>query len=174
MAALRSHAWPFSPNPCRPGSYKDRPPPILQAPSILPLHLSYHLFFSAPDFRALLQSLTFVNLLSGFFCQSPTVIMSSAPQHLLPRTEQDKFLGIPHKERWEALKPIIVELYTSNYGNSGKQTTLPEVVTFMRTHYGFHAAYVCHPTPCILELRFLRGTRLHWANGIAAALCLML
>lgn len=66
--------------------------------------------------------------------------MASGLQHLVPRTEQDKFLRLPHKQRWEALKPIIVDLYTGKHGSNGKQITLSEVVAFMRTHYGFHAA----------------------------------
>lgn len=67
--------------------------------------------------------------------------MEPPPQHLLPRTEQDKHLHLPHKNRWEALKPVIIELYTGKYGKGGKATTMAEVVTFMKAHYSFHAAY---------------------------------
>lgn len=67
--------------------------------------------------------------------------MEPPPQNLLPRTEQDKHLNLRHNERWEALKPVIVELYTGQYGNNGKSTTMTEVVAFMKTHYSFHAAY---------------------------------
>lgn len=68
--------------------------------------------------------------------------MSSIPPELLPQSQDDLFLTSPYKERWEKLRPIIVKLYTGNYGKNGKSTTLSEVVDFMRINYKFHAAYV--------------------------------
>lgn len=68
--------------------------------------------------------------------------MDQPPQHLLPLTEQEKYARLPHKERWEALKPIIVQLYIGKFSNGGKSTKLEDVVAFMKTHYSFHAAYV--------------------------------
>ncbi len=62
--------------------------------------------------------------------------------HLKPATEADKYLGDPHRLRWERLKPVIVQLYTGNYGKDGKSTKIDEVVAFMKRHYSFHAAYV--------------------------------
>lgn len=66
--------------------------------------------------------------------------MSPALEHLRPKSQDDKFLHILHKDRWNFLKPVIVELYTGNHGQGGKSTTLDEVVDFMKFYYSFHAA----------------------------------
>ncbi|KAK7425943.1 hypothetical protein QQZ08_007525 [Neonectria magnoliae] len=66
--------------------------------------------------------------------------MDHDPVELLPQSDQDKYLHISHEERWSYLKPVIVQLYTGNYGRGGKSATLDQVVQFMKTHYSFHAA----------------------------------
>lgn len=72
--------------------------------------------------------------------------MDPIPAGLLPQSDEDKFLSCSHEERWNHLKPVIVELYTGRDGGSERSATLDQVVEFMRTHYSFHAAYVsCHP-----------------------------
>jgi hypothetical protein len=58
----------------------------------------------------------------------------------LPRSHDDKCLHIPYEQRWEHLKPIIVELYMGNYGPNGKSMTIHQVLVFMRDHYSFPAA----------------------------------
>lgn len=61
-------------------------------------------------------------------------------EELLPRSHDAKFLHIPHKSRWEHLKPIIVQLYMGKYGPNGKPMTMSQVAAFMKDHYSFHAA----------------------------------
>ncbi|KAK3899559.1 hypothetical protein C8A05DRAFT_46405 [Staphylotrichum tortipilum] len=58
----------------------------------------------------------------------------------LPRSHDAKCLHIPYEQRWEHLKPIIVELYMGKYGPNGKSMTTHQVLVFMRDHYSFHAA----------------------------------
>ncbi|KAF4341644.1 hypothetical protein FBEOM_4381 [Fusarium beomiforme] len=68
--------------------------------------------------------------------------------HLLPdfpyiqylSSEEDKFLGCSHQERWERLKLVIVALYLGKYGGNGKRTKIADIVSHMRNHYSFHAA----------------------------------
>jgi hypothetical protein len=60
--------------------------------------------------------------------------------HLLPRSQDARFLDVPYEERWECLKPVIVQLYMGKYGPNGKSTTTGQVALFMRNHYSFHAA----------------------------------
>jgi hypothetical protein len=65
--------------------------------------------------------------------------MDRARQELLPRY-RDNFLRVAHKERWDFLKPLIIELYTGNYGTGRRKTaTMDQVVGFMKEHYAFHA-----------------------------------
>ncbi|KAH6889439.1 hypothetical protein B0T10DRAFT_513945 [Thelonectria olida] len=72
--------------------------------------------------------------------------MDRIPRKLFPQSDEDKFLLIGHKDRWECLKPVIVELYTGNYGSGGrKAATLEQIAQFMRTHYSFHAAVSEYP-----------------------------
>jgi hypothetical protein len=66
--------------------------------------------------------------------------MDHIPPHLFPQTNQDKFLDAPYKDRWEYLKPVIVELYQGSYGKGGKTTTIKQVAEFMKVNYSFHAA----------------------------------
>jgi hypothetical protein len=68
--------------------------------------------------------------------------MIDLPAELLPQTDDDKFLKQKWKARWECLKPVIVKLYTGNYGKNGKPATIDEIADAMRRHYSFHAAYV--------------------------------
>lgn len=68
--------------------------------------------------------------------------MIDLPAELLPQSDEDKFLRQEWKARWEGLKPVIVKLYTGNYGKSGKPATINEIADAMRRHYSFHAAYV--------------------------------
>ncbi len=62
------------------------------------------------------------------------------PPELYPQSDQDKYLNIAHKDRWECLKPVIVELYEGSYGAGGRTLTLNQVVDFMKANYSFHAA----------------------------------
>ncbi|KAH7007568.1 hypothetical protein EDB80DRAFT_718854 [Ilyonectria destructans] len=71
--------------------------------------------------------------------------MDPAPVELLPQSHEAKFLHIAHKDRWDHLKPVIVQLYTGNYGRGGKSTTITQVVQFMKAHYSFHAAQSEYP-----------------------------
>ncbi|KAF4992139.1 hypothetical protein FDECE_13810 [Fusarium decemcellulare] len=59
---------------------------------------------------------------------------------LLPQSDDDKFLSCSYEERWDRLKPIIVELYTGKHRSDGRTATLDQVAQFMRNHYSFHAA----------------------------------
>ncbi|RSL68879.1 hypothetical protein CEP53_002440 [Fusarium sp. AF-6] len=56
----------------------------------------------------------------------------------LPQSDDDKFLSCSYEERWNRLKPVIVEIYTRR--RNGRTATLDQVVQFMRTNYSFHAA----------------------------------
>ncbi|KAM0263289.1 hypothetical protein ACHAPA_008903 [Fusarium lateritium] len=71
--------------------------------------------------------------------------MLDLPAELLPQTDEDKFLKQKWKARWECLKPVIVKLYTGNYGKNGKPATISEIVDAMKTHYSFHAAASEYP-----------------------------
>ncbi|KAH7145520.1 hypothetical protein B0J13DRAFT_443133 [Dactylonectria estremocensis] len=71
--------------------------------------------------------------------------MNHALEVLLPKSDEDKFLDVAHKDRWTHLKPVIVKLYTGNYSAAGATATLDQVVQFMKTHYSFHAAPTEYP-----------------------------
>ncbi|WAO86266.1 Clr5 domain-containing protein [Fusarium falciforme] len=71
--------------------------------------------------------------------------MDPIPAGLLPQSDDDKFLSCSHEERWNHLKPVIVELYTGRNGGNERSATLDQVVEFMRTHYSFHAACSEYP-----------------------------
>ncbi|KAF2967595.1 hypothetical protein GQX73_g6010 [Xylaria multiplex] len=71
--------------------------------------------------------------------------MEDIPPELHPQSDSDRFLGFPHKDRWEQLKPVIVRLYCGNYGGNGKATKIKQIADFMRTHYSFHAAVNEYP-----------------------------
>lgn len=64
----------------------------------------------------------------------------NVPPELFPQSEDDKHLRTKHKDRWDLLKPVIVELYTGNYGKNDKPPTIAQIVAFMKKHYSFHAA----------------------------------
>lgn len=64
----------------------------------------------------------------------------NVPPELFPRSEDDKHLRTKHKDRWDLLKPVIVELYTGNYGKNNKPPMIAQIVAFMKKHYSFHAA----------------------------------
>ncbi|KAJ3578928.1 hypothetical protein NPX13_g1632 [Xylaria arbuscula] len=67
--------------------------------------------------------------------------MEHVPDRLYPTLEQDRHLDISYKNRWECLKPVIVELYMGSYDPPGGKTlSLDQVVQFMKTNYFFHAA----------------------------------
>jgi hypothetical protein len=70
--------------------------------------------------------------------------MASQPTHSRSVPEEDTLLHEPpkkmtHKERWEHLKPIIIDLYTGNHGQNGDAKTLDEVVAVMKNRHAFHA-----------------------------------
>ncbi|KAI8628805.1 hypothetical protein F5Y19DRAFT_434960, partial [Xylariaceae sp. FL1651] len=71
--------------------------------------------------------------------------MDHVPAELFPQSDQDKFLDVAHKDRWEYLKQVIVDLYLGGYGKGGKSTTINQVAEFMRTHYSFHASPTEYP-----------------------------
>ncbi|KAM0548836.1 hypothetical protein ACHAPJ_009692 [Fusarium lateritium] len=71
--------------------------------------------------------------------------MNPLPVDLLPNSDEEKFLNHKHKDRWDRLKPVIVDLYTGNYGRNGSQATIDQIANFMRTHYSFHAAASEYP-----------------------------
>jgi len=56
---------------------------------------------------------------------------------LLPRTDDDKFLGLKFDDRWNHLRHVIVQLYL---GKDGKSMTLAQLASFMKEKYNFHAA----------------------------------
>jgi hypothetical protein len=58
---------------------------------------------------------------------------------LLPASDEDKHLEVPYEQRWEHLKPIIVELYMGNHGPNDKRMTISQISDFMKHHYSFHA-----------------------------------
>lgn len=61
---------------------------------------------------------------------------------LLPRSNDEKFLGFRDSERLEKFKPILIQLYMENYGPGGKRMTLRQITEFMRDKYAFHIASV--------------------------------
>ncbi|CZS82832.1 unnamed protein product [Fusarium graminearum] len=69
----------------------------------------------------------------------------NVPPELFPQSEDDKHLRTKHKDRWDLLKPVIVELYTGNYGKNDKPPTIAQIVAFMKKHYSFHAAASEYP-----------------------------
>ncbi|KAH7165284.1 hypothetical protein EDB81DRAFT_778929 [Dactylonectria macrodidyma] len=71
--------------------------------------------------------------------------MDRVPEKLLPKSDREKFLHVPYKDRWNHLKPVIVSLYMGTYPGALKSATLDQVVQFMRTHYSFHAAQSEYP-----------------------------
>ncbi|KAI1066259.1 hypothetical protein LB506_008130 [Fusarium annulatum] len=60
---------------------------------------------------------------------------------LLPQSDDEKFLSLPHEERWSNLERVITKLYTRKRASDGRTATLDQVVQFMRTYYSFHAAH---------------------------------
>ncbi|KAI0429244.1 hypothetical protein F5Y09DRAFT_264042 [Xylaria sp. FL1042] len=66
--------------------------------------------------------------------------MVEIPAKLYPQSDQDKYLHVAHKDRWECLKPVIIDLYLGPYGTGNKTMTLDQVVEFMKTNYSFRAA----------------------------------
>ncbi|UKZ92299.1 uncharacterized protein TrAFT101_007259 [Trichoderma asperellum] len=59
---------------------------------------------------------------------------------LLPRSDEEKFLGSEYSERLEKFKPIIIQLYMGNYGPGGKRMTKRQITEFMKDKYAFHLA----------------------------------
>ncbi|KAG5655521.1 hypothetical protein KAF25_003858 [Fusarium avenaceum] len=71
--------------------------------------------------------------------------MLNLPAELLPQTDEDKFLKQKGNARWECLKPIIVKLYTGNFGKNGNPATIDEIADTMRRHYSFYASVSQYP-----------------------------
>ncbi|KAF4451261.1 hypothetical protein F53441_5682 [Fusarium austroafricanum] len=71
--------------------------------------------------------------------------MNHLPPELFPRSDEDKFLRHSHQDRWEMLKPVIVALYSGNYGVNGRPTTHDQIVRHMQTYYSFRAAASEYP-----------------------------
>ncbi|GKU08243.1 unnamed protein product [Fusarium langsethiae] len=64
----------------------------------------------------------------------------NVPPELFPESDDHKYLRASHKDRWGHLKPVIIKLYTGNYGKNSKPPTIAQVVHFMKKYYSFHAA----------------------------------
>ncbi|RGP70048.1 hypothetical protein FSPOR_4340 [Fusarium sporotrichioides] len=64
----------------------------------------------------------------------------NVPPELFPESDDHKYLRASHKDRWEHLKPVIIKLYTGNYGKNNKPPTIAQVTHFMKKYYSFHAA----------------------------------
>jgi hypothetical protein len=66
--------------------------------------------------------------------------MEYVPSRLYPTLDQDRHLDALREDRWECLKPVIVELYMGSYDPPGGKTLpLDQVVQFRKTNYFFHA-----------------------------------
>ncbi|KAF5245212.1 hypothetical protein FAUST_1867 [Fusarium austroamericanum] len=63
----------------------------------------------------------------------------NVPLALLRPSEDNKHLHVKNQDRWEPLKPVIVELYTGNYGKNNKPPTIAQIAEFMKNHYSFYA-----------------------------------
>lgn len=63
---------------------------------------------------------------------------------MLPRCDDEKFLGLRHSERLQKLKPTIIQLYMEYYGTGGRRMTLRQITEFMRDRYAFHIALVAN------------------------------
>ncbi|EKJ76096.1 hypothetical protein FPSE_03728 [Fusarium pseudograminearum CS3096] len=68
----------------------------------------------------------------------PADLINVSPE-LFPQSEDDKYLHVKNSDRWEPLKPVIVELYTGNYGKNNKPPAKAQIVEFMRKYYSFYA-----------------------------------
>lgn len=82
---------------------------------------------------------------NSFLCFSQTIAHASfnmSLSDLLPRSDEEKFLGSKDSERLEKLKPIIIQLYMGNYGPGGKRTTMRQITEFMKDKYAFHLGFV--------------------------------
>ncbi|KAJ4006290.1 hypothetical protein NW752_010939 [Fusarium irregulare] len=66
--------------------------------------------------------------------------LCNIPPELIPQSDEDRYVRSAHNERWEHLKPVIIKLYTCNYGKNNKSLKIPQMVSFMKTNYYFHAA----------------------------------
>ncbi|KAJ2995276.1 hypothetical protein NUW58_g1322 [Xylaria curta] len=66
--------------------------------------------------------------------------MEHVPGRLRPTSDQDRHLDIAYNDRWERLKPVIIELYVGSYDPPGGKTlSLDQVAQFMKANYFFHA-----------------------------------
>lgn len=66
--------------------------------------------------------------------------LCNVPPELFPQPGDNQYLRLSQDEQWEHLKPVIIDLYTGNYGKNNKPLKIPQVVSFMRTYYYFQAA----------------------------------
>lgn len=65
--------------------------------------------------------------------------MEPAFPSLIPLSEEAKFLGVSYKDRWNLLKPVIIQIYTGESTQDGKQAKMDDMVEFMKRYYQFHA-----------------------------------
>ena len=49
----------------------------------------------------------------------------------------EKFLDVPYEQRWEKLRPVIVDLYLGGDGRKG--LTCPQLASVMKEQYDFIA-----------------------------------
>ncbi|KFA81133.1 hypothetical protein S40288_01016 [Stachybotrys chartarum IBT 40288] len=107
---------------------------ILYHSSLSPIQPPYQFCFPPLRSEALLSSAL------PFTLRLATGRMDRAKADLGPKSEHDKFFHIAYKDRWTSLKPVIIQLWTGDYGSRGRPTaTMDELVEFMKTNYGFHA-----------------------------------
>ncbi|KEY72883.1 hypothetical protein S7711_10140, partial [Stachybotrys chartarum IBT 7711] len=107
---------------------------ILYHSRLSPVQLPYHFCFPPLRSEALLSPAL------PFTFRLTTGRTGRAKADLGPKSEDDKFFHIAYKDRWTSLKPVIVQLWTGDYGSRGRPTaTMDELVEFMKTNYGFHA-----------------------------------
>ncbi|KAI1052327.1 hypothetical protein LB507_007527 [Fusarium sp. FIESC RH6] len=66
--------------------------------------------------------------------------LCNVPLELLPQAGDNQYLRLSQDEQWEHLKPVIIELYTGNYGTNNKPLKITQVVAFMKKYYHFQAA----------------------------------
>ncbi|OBS25870.1 hypothetical protein FPOA_06404 [Fusarium poae] len=71
--------------------------------------------------------------------QAPADLVNVPPE-LFPQSDDHKYLHASHKDRWEHLKSVVIQLYTGNYGKNNNPPTIVQIVYFMKKHYSFHAA----------------------------------
>ncbi|RFN53889.1 hypothetical protein FIE12Z_1803 [Fusarium flagelliforme] len=63
----------------------------------------------------------------------------------MSQSDDRRYLRLSHDEQWNHLKPVIIKLYTGNYGKNNKPLKIPQIVSFMKEYYYFWAAENTYP-----------------------------